>query len=374
VDGPARPPVAWHRRNAYDRFPIYGRSAQGSFVISRRRTGWGARELGHIMRRRDFLTRVTGVAVAWPLAAYARSDMPVIGFLGGGSSQEGTKQLAGFRQGLKESGYTEGQNVAIEYRWADGRNDRLPSLVANLIGQQVKIVMASTTPGVAAAKAATTTTPIVFVTASDPVAAGFVASLGRPGGNLTGVTFLGAGTGPKYFQILREVVPNASVMGFLFNPTNRTLAGPLERDAKAAADSLGLTLHMLHASTTSEIDAAFAQLSQSHVGALVIGPDLLFTNESKHLAALTQRYAMPAIYHYRGFAEAGGLMSYGASLVEAYRLAGVYAARILKGTKPADLPVQQATKVEFILNLKTAKALGLNLPLPLLGRADEVIE
>jgi putative ABC transport system substrate-binding protein len=326
------------------------------------------------MQRRQFI-RLLGSTAVWPLAAGAQqAALPVVGFLGGGSLETDGNLVAGFRQGLSESGYIEGRNVSIEYRWAENQNDRLPGLVSDLVSRQVNVIMGGNTPAVVAAKAATATIPIVFLTASDPVAAGFTASLNRPGGNLTGVTFLGVEIGRKHFELMREVVPTATTIAFLLNPTNRTLAGPLTRDAQAAAHSLGLKLHVLHASTERDIEDAFASLAQLRADVLVIGTDLFFTNRSKHIAGLTARHAVPAIYHYRGFATAGGLMSYGGSVTDASRLAGVYAARILKGEKPADLPVQQATKVELILNLKTAKALGLTVPLTLLGRADEVIE
>ena len=275
---------------------------------------------------------------------------------------------------MSESGYVEGQNLAIEYRSADGRNDRLADLAADLVRRQVAVLVAGGTPATAAAKAATATIPIVFNTGADPVAAGFVASLNRPGGNLTGVTILLEQVVPKLFELLRAVLPTSSNIAFLHNPTNRTLAGPITRDAQTAARSLGFKLHTLGASTEREIDNAFADLAQLRPDGLVIGPDIFFTNRSNQLATLTVSHGLPAIYHYRGFAAAGGLMSYGTSLSDAYRLEGGYIGRVLKGEKPADLPVQQATKVELILNLKTAKALGLTVPLPLLGRADEVIE
>jgi putative ABC transport system substrate-binding protein len=275
---------------------------------------------------------------------------------------------------LSESGYVEGQNLAIEYRSADGRNDRLAALAADLVRRQVAVLVAAGTPATAAAKAATATIPIVFNTGADPVAAGFVASLNRPGGNLTGVTILLEQVVPKLFELLRAVLPTSSNIAFLHNPTNRTLAGPITKDAQAAARSLGFKLHILGASTEPEIDNAFANLAQLRPDGLVIGPDIFFTNRANQLATLTVRYALPAIYHYRGFAAAGGLMSYGTSLADAYRLEGAYIGRVLKGEKPADLPVQQATKVELTINLRTAKALGLNVPNTLIGRADEVIE
>ena len=324
------------------------------------------------MKRREFISILGGAAACWPLAARAQQPaMPVIGIL---ESESDQIFVPGLRKGLSESGYVEGQNLVIEYRSAEGRNDRLPALAADLARRQVAVLVAGGTPATAAAKAATARIPIVFNTGADPVKAGFVASLNRPGGNLTGVTILLEQVVPKLFELLRSVLPTSSNIAFLYNPTNRTLAGPITKDAQTAARSLGFALHILGASTEREIDSAFADLAQLRPDGLVIGPDIFFTNRSNQLAALTVRYRLPAIYHYRGFAAAGGLMSYGTSLVDAYRLEGVYIGRILKGEKPAALPVQQATKIELILNLKTAKALGLTVPLPLLGRADEVIE
>jgi putative ABC transport system substrate-binding protein len=324
------------------------------------------------MRRREFIRLFTSTVVAWPLTARAQqAAMPVIGVLGNETEFE-KLFVAGLRQGLSESGYVEGQNVAIEYRWAEGAYDRLPGLAAELVRRQVAVLVASSTPALAAAKAATATIPIVFNTGADPVAAGFVASLNRPGGNLTGVTILLTEVVPKQFELLREVIPKADTIGFLHNPTNRTFAGSLMADAQAAARKLGFKLQVLQASTERDVDDAFATLAQMRLDGLVIGPDQFFTNRSEQLGALTVRHALPAIYHYRGFAAAGGLMSYGANLPEAYRLQGAYIGRILKGEKPADLPVQH--KVELIVNLKTAKAFGLTVPLPLLGRADGVIE
>jgi putative ABC transport system substrate-binding protein len=324
------------------------------------------------MRRREFITLVGGAAASWSLVAHAQqSAMPVIGVL---ESEPDQMFVAGLRKGLSEIGYVEGRNLVIEYRSADGRNDRLAALAADLVHRQVAVLVAGGTPATAAAKAATATVPIVFDTGADPVAAGFVASLNRPGGNLTGVAVLLSQVVPKQFELLRAMVPMSSNIAFLYNPTNRTLAAPITKGAEAAAGILGFKLHILKASTEREIDNAFADLAQLRADGLVIGPDLFFTERSNQLAALTVRHALPAIYHYRGFAAAGGLMSYGTSLADAYRLLGGYVGRILKGEKPADLPVQQATKVELTINLKTAKALGLTVPLPLLGRADEVID
>lgn len=324
------------------------------------------------MKRREFLTVFGGAVAAWPLVVRAQpSTMPVIGVL---ASEKDPVFIAGLLKGLREQGYVEGQNLAIEYRYADGQYDRLAGLAAELVRRQVAILAAAGTPATAAAKAATATVPIVFNTGADPVAAGFVASLNRPGSNLTGVTILLEQVVQKLFELLRAVLPASSNIAFLYNPTNRTLAAPITEDAKAAAGSLGIKLHILGASKERELDKAFADLAQLRPDGLVIGPDIFFTTRCNELAMLTVRHGLPAIYHYRGFAEAGGLMSYGTSLADAYRLEGNYVGRILKGEKPADLPVQQATKLELILNLKTAKSLGLTVPLPLLGRADEVIE
>jgi putative tryptophan/tyrosine transport system substrate-binding protein len=325
------------------------------------------------MRRREFITLLVS-ATACPVAARAQQGaMPVIGVLG--SETEFDKIfIDALRQGLSDSGYVEGQNVAIEYRWAEGGYDRLPTLAAELVRRQVAVLVASSTPALAAAKAATATIPIVFNTGADPVAAGFVASLNRPGGNLTGVTILLTQVVAKQFELLREVIPKAGIIGFMHNPTNRTFAESVITDAREAARRLGFKLQVLEASTERGIDDAFANVVQLQLDGLVIGPDQFFTNRSEQLAELTVHHSLPAIYHYRGFAAAGGLMSYGANLPEAYRLEGAYVGRILKGEKPADLPVQQSTKVELFVNLKTAKALGLTVPLPLLGRADQVIE
>jgi ABC-type uncharacterized transport system substrate-binding protein len=284
-------------------------------------------------------------------------------------------RLRAFHQGLSETGYVVGRNLAIEYRWAEGQNDRVPSLAAELVGRQVSVIAApGSVPAALAAKAATTTIPIVFEIASDPVELGLVASLAQPGGNITGVTSLNAQVGPKRLELLHELVPTATVVGLLVNPTNPNEAEPTTKNLQAAARSLGLEMHVLHASAEGDFDAAFATLIQLRAGALAIGTDPLFTSRLEQLAALTVRHAVPSVYQFREFTAAGGLMSYGGSLTDTFRAVGVYTGRILKGDKPADLPVQQATRVELFLNLKTAKALGLTVPIPLLGRADEVIE
>jgi ABC-type uncharacterized transport system substrate-binding protein len=327
------------------------------------------------MQRREFITLFGGAAVSWSLAARAQQPtMPVIGFVNTASPQGYTRQLSAFLKGLSETGFVEGQNVVIEYRWAEGRNDRLPSIVADLVERKVNVIAATTTPAALAAKAATTTIPIVFETAADPVQLGLVPSLNRPGSNVTGVTQTNVEAAPKRLQLLHELVPTASVLALLINPADGPLAETTTKAVQAAARTLGLQLHVLNASTEREIDGVFAKLIQLRVGGLVIGPGAVFGSRPEQLAALTVRHAMPTVFEYRAFATAGGLMSYSANIVDAYRLAGVYTGRVLKGDKPADLPVQQVTKVEMIINLKTAKALGLNISEPLIGRADEVIE
>jgi putative ABC transport system substrate-binding protein len=299
--------------------------------------------------------------------------MPVIGYLGPGSAQSDAFRVTGFRQGLKEAGYVEGQNLKIEYRWAEDHYDRLPAMAADLVRHQVAVIVVTSASASLAAKAATKTLPIVFETAGDPVKLGFVGSLSRPGGNLTGVTQLGEEATPKRLELLRELLPTARVMALLVNP-----ADPLTQDqvrvSLAAAKTLGLELHVLNASTERDFDAAFEKLTALRAGGLTIGGSAFFTGHIEQLAALTVRHRIPAIYQRREFAAAGGLMSYGTDIAETHRLVGIYTGRVLKGEKPADLPVQQATKVELYVNLKTAKALGITVPISLLGRANEVIE
>ena len=327
------------------------------------------------MKRREFITLLGGAAAAWPRAGRAQqAAMPVIGFLGSDSPDLYTDRLHAFRQGLKETGYVEGQNLAIEYRWAEGRNDRLSTLAADLVRRQVAVIAAFTTPSTLALKAATSTIPIVFFTAGDPVGLGFVASLNRPGGNLTGTTTLTVEVGSKWLQLLHEMVPTATTFALLVNPTSPNLADAQSKDLQAAARTLGLQIHVLQASTDSELNTVFERLAQLQASGLVISSDSFLFARGEQLAALAVRHAVPAIFGFREFATAGGLMSYGANLRDQDRTMGVYTGRILKGEKPADLPVQQATKIELVINLKTAKALGLDVPPTLLARADEVIE
>jgi len=327
------------------------------------------------MQRREFITLVGGAAAAWPLAAHAQQPaMPLIGFLNPASPQSYARPLSAFLKGLGETGYVDGHNVAIEYRWAEGRNDRLPAMVADLVHRQVAVIAATSTSAALAAKAANTTIPIVFEMGDDPVRLGLVASLNQPGGNVTGVTQTNVEVAPKRLQLLHEVIPTARVMVLLVNPADPALAEMTTKEVQAAARTLGLELHVLNASTERDFDAVFAKLIQLRAGGLVIGGGPFLISRNEQLAALAARHAVPTIFQYREFAVAGGLLSYGSDITDSYRLAGVYTGRILKGDKPADLPVQQATKVEMIINLKTAKALGINVPNTLIGRADEVIE
>ncbi len=324
------------------------------------------------MRRREFITLLGGAAAAWPLVAGAQQAMPVIGFLNSGSPESYPHNVRAFHQGLGEAGFVEGRNAAIEYSWAGGQTDRLPSMAADLVRRQVTVIFANG-PAALAAKAATATIPIVFAIAVDPVEVGLVGSLNRPGGNLTGGTTLNVEVGPKQLQLLHELVPSATVIAALVNP-NSPGAEVQTRDLPKVAGALGLQLHVLHASAERDFEAAFVNLLQLQAGALMITQDAFFNSQSARLATLTVRHAVPAIHPQREFAAAGGLISYGNSFTDAYHLVGIYTGRILKGEKPAELPVQQATKLELVINLKTAKALGLTIPLPLLGRADEVIE
>jgi putative tryptophan/tyrosine transport system substrate-binding protein len=325
------------------------------------------------MNRREFITLLGGAVAAWPLGASAQQpEIPVVGFLNGGSPDGYAPMVAAFHQGLKDTGYVEAQSVRIEHRWADGQYDRLPAMAVDLVHHQVAVIVTNS-PGMLAAKAATTTIPIVFTTSGDPVELGFVASLARPGRNITGVTQLNVEVAPKRLELMHELVPTATIMAVLLNPTYPS-AETQSRGMQAAARTLGLQLHILRASNERDIDDAFATLAQLRAGAFVISSDPFFNSRAEQFAALALRHSVPTIFQYREFAAAGGLMSYGGSIIDSYRQAGVYTGRILKGEKPADLPVQQSTKVELIINLKTAKALGLTVPITLLGRADEVIE
>jgi putative tryptophan/tyrosine transport system substrate-binding protein len=326
------------------------------------------------MTRREFIWLLGGAAT-WPLTARAQqSTMPVVGLLTPRAAGDVPQLQAAFRQGLKEAGFIENQNVAIEYRFAGNENERLPALADDLVHRQVTVIAALTTAAALAAKAATTNIPIVFETASDPIRLGLVGSLNQPGGNVTGVTQLNVEIAPKLLEFLHELVPTARVMALLVNPAYPALAEPQSRAMRSAASKFGLELHVLNASSEDDFDAVFENLVRLRAGGLVISVDTVFVQGIERLAALTLRHAVPAINPYREFAAAGGLISYGSDDREAYRLAGIYTGRVLRGEKPADLPVQQATKVELFINLKTAKTLGITVPLPLSGRADELIE
>jgi putative ABC transport system substrate-binding protein len=300
--------------------------------------------------------------------------MPMVGFLNSGSPDGYALQVNAFRQGLKEAGYVEGQNVTIEYRWANDQNDRLAALADDLVQRRVSVIAATSTPANLVAKAATSTIPIVFTAGGDPVQLGLVASLNQPGGNVTGVTQLAVELAPKRLEVLHELVPAASVIALLVNPNDPTQTETVSRETEAAARRLGLQIHIVQASAERDLEGVFAILPQMQARALVIGGGAFFNNHTEELATLSIRHSVPAIAQYRQFVTAGGLASYGGSITESYRLAGAYTGRVLKGEKPADLPVQQATKVDLIINLKTAKTLGITVPLSLLGRADEVIE
>jgi putative tryptophan/tyrosine transport system substrate-binding protein len=327
------------------------------------------------MRRRDFIKAVAGSAATWPLAAGAQqAPMPVVGYLSATSSDDGEPRAASFRRGLQESGYIVGQNVAIEYQWAGQQNDRLPTMAADLVKRRVTVIAAVTTPAALAAQAATTTIPIVFESGSDPVRLGLVANLNQPGGNITGVTSLIVEVAPKRLELLHELLPTAKVMALLLNPDDRALAQAQAREVLSAARSRGLELHLLNVRSEAEFDAVFADIKRFRVSGLVISPGTVFVRGINKLAALTVRHAVPAIYQSRDFPAAGGLMSYGSDILDNYRLAGVYTGRVLKGENPAELPVVQAAKFELVINLKTAKTLGITMPPTLVARADEVIE
>jgi putative tryptophan/tyrosine transport system substrate-binding protein len=325
-------------------------------------------------KRREFMALLGVAGVAWPLAAQAQqATVPVVGFMSARSPETSVDLLAAFRRGLAESGFVEGQNVAIEFRWSRGEYNSVAALAADLASRRVAVIVATGSPVALAAEAATSTIPIVFTVAVDPVGAGLVASLNRPGGNLTGMTTLGVEVGPKRLELLRELIPMATIVAALINPTNSN-AETQWRDLETTARALGLQIHVLHASTDRDLDAAFATLGQLRPGGLVIGTDLFLSSRIEQLAALALRYSVPTIFQYREFVSSGGLMSYGTSPADSYHQMGVYTGRILKGEKPANLPVQQTTKIELLINMRTAKALGLEVPPTLLGRADEVIE
>jgi putative tryptophan/tyrosine transport system substrate-binding protein len=324
------------------------------------------------MKRREFVTLLGGTAATWPLAARAQQRaMPVIGFLSSTSPQVFAARLPAFAQGLKEEGYIEGQNVVIEYRWAGDHDDRLPVLAAELVQRQVTVIVAGGSPSLVAAKAATAAIPIVFDTASDPVTLGLVASLNRPGGNLTGVTNLSVEVGQKRLQLLRELLPAATNVAVLVNPSAPAITEQFMGNLQAAAPALGMQLHVVQVSTDHDLDTVFAAL---RADALVVGPYQFFNSRMEQIGALSLRHAVPTLFTYRKFVAAGGLISYGPNETETYRLVGIYTGKILKGAKPGDLPVQRSTKVELMINLKTAKALGITVPLALSGRADELIE
>lgn len=325
------------------------------------------------MRRRQFIALV-GVAIASPLATQAQASTPVVGFVGSDTPDLYADRLRAFRLGLKAIGFVEGQNVAIEYRWAEGRNDMLPALTSDLVDRPVAVLVATTTPSTLAAKAATKTIPTVFFVAGDPVQLGLVESLNRPGGNLTGATTLTLEVGAKRLELLHQLVPAAKIIGVLVNPTSPNLAAAQSKDLQAAARVLGLQIHELQASTDRDFDTVFARVAQLGVQALVVTSDSFFFSRSGQLAALAARHAVPAIYGFRESALAGGLISYGGGLAESHRWLGVYTGQILKGAKPADLPVQQSTKLELVINLKAAKAIGIDIPPVLIARADDVLE
>src|SRR5262245_13761268 len=326
------------------------------------------------MRRREFISLIGGVAATWPLAALAQqSAIPTIGFLRSTLPDASTDLLVALRKGLKETGYVEGQNLTIEYRWAEIRHERLSALAADLVRQRCVVIIAGGIDAAFAAKAATATTPIIFTTGVDPVRNGLVGSLNRPGGNITGVFFVAASVEGKQLGLLREVVPKAAVIGMLVNPTSPASEGQ-ERETRAAAQAFGQQLHIFKASGERDIENVFATLTQYQIGALLIGGSSLFTGQRDQLVAQAARHAMPTLHYSREFAEAGGLMSYGSSIRDAYRQVGVYVGRVLKGEKPADLPIIQSSTFELVINLKTAKTLGLTVPYGLLNAADEVIE
>jgi putative ABC transport system substrate-binding protein len=326
------------------------------------------------MRRREFIAGLASAA-AWPIASHGQqSTIPTVGFLNLASADQSADRVAAFREGLREAGFVEGRNVTVEFRWADGRYDRLPEFATELMSRQVALIVATSGAAVRAVKAATATIPIVFYVGDDPIALGLVASLNRPGGNVTGIYNWSQQVGPKRLELLRELLPTATVIGQLINPANSAVNDRRGNAIRAAARQLGLQVHDLPASDERGLIDAFENLKRMQAGGLLIAGDLFFAGKSEQLAALATSHGVPAVSEYRQFADAGGLASYGVSFTDSYRQVGTYAGRILKGEKPSDLPVQQSTKVGLTLNLKSAKALGITVPLPLLGRADEVIE
>jgi putative ABC transport system substrate-binding protein len=327
------------------------------------------------MRRRAFITLIGSATVGWPFTGRAQQPtMPVVGFLGGGSPDLSSHLVRAFGQGLNEIGYIEGRNVKIEYHWAKNQYERLSALAADLVIRQVAVIVATPTPAALEAKASTATIPIVFLTGGDPVELGLVAGLNEPGGNMTGVSIFSGPLVAKRMEILHELVPKAEIFAMLINPANRKLVESTTKDAKEAAQALGLKLAILNVSSDIDFDPAFETMIRQGIGALVVGTDALFNSKRDQLVAAATRYAVPTMYEFSEFVAGGGLISYGTSVTDMFRQLGIYTGRILKGDKPADLPVQQATKVELVINLKTVGALGLTVPLTLLGRADEVIE
>jgi putative ABC transport system substrate-binding protein len=324
------------------------------------------------MRRRDFITLI-GVLASLPLTAHAQHAMPVIGLINGTSAEKYEPQVAAFREGLKEAGFVDGENVTIEFRWAEGDYSRLPALADDLVKRQVAVIVANT-PANIVVKKSTNIIPLVFTTASDPVQIGLVTNLNRPGGNVTGVTQLNALLGPKRLELAHELMPSATDLALLVNPNDPARAEKFISEVREAAMRLGVQLHVLRAGTEAEMETALAGFAQTKASALVVGADAFYNANAKLLAQASLRHRVPTIYEYNEFTDAGGLMSYGGNIKESYRWAGIYAGRILKGAKPADLPVQQSTTVELVVNLKTAKTLGITVPLSLLGRADKVIE
>ena len=326
------------------------------------------------MKRREFITLVGGAAAVWPVTVRAQpSAMPVIGFLHVGSTDVFVSETAAFQNGLRQTGYIEGKNVFIEHRWAEGHRERLIPMALDLVKRKVTLIAATPSSAATAAKAATNTIPIVFVSSFDPVSLGLVSSLAKPSGNITGITMLSGDLEAKQLELLREVLPKPGAVGLLVDPTNLNAEGDTKK-LQAIASGIGQPLVLLQASSEQEIEASFKMLKQEGVVGLLVGTAVLFARQREQIVSLATRNGLPTVYARRDYATSGGLMSYGADLIDASRLAGIYAGRILKGEKPADLPVQQSMKFEFVINLKTAKALGITIPLPLLGRADEVIE